>query len=142
MPRTMRIRNASCPLRALSLVTLMALLVAPACAPLCAAQACMQASGSAGMESHCHFRGIAHGGEAHLHSVQGCGAPELQLANLTSANRRESLQRDRATVSAHGVGVVSAEHSSPLAHHRGACRIGEEPPSYSCSSPARAVLRI
>ena len=136
------LRNETWLARIASVVTLLALIVAPACAPLCAAQACMQASGSAGMESHCHFRGIAHGGEAHLHSVQGCGAPELQLANLTSANRRESLQRDRATVSADGVGVVSAEHSSPLAHHRGACRIGEEPPSYSCSSPARAVLRI
>src|SRR5260370_39754793 len=100
MKSVVPLRNETWLARIASVVTLLALIVAPACAPLCAAQACMQASGSAGMESHCHFRGIAHGGEAHLHSVQGCGAPELQLANLTPASRRASLQRGRAARSA------------------------------------------
>jgi hypothetical protein len=123
-------------------MTILALIVAPACAPLCAAQACTQAPVSAGTGSHCHSREVANGSAFHLHSVQGCGAPELQVANLPSVSELGSLQRDRSTVSASGLDVRSAEHSSPLAHHRGACKMGEEPPPYSGSSAARVVLRI
>jgi hypothetical protein len=123
-------------------MTILALIVAPACAPLCAAQACMQAPVSAGMGSHCHSREVANVGEVHLHSAQGCGSPELQLADLTSANRRESLQKDRSTVSVSGLGVLSLVHPSPLAHHRAACCADVESPQYSCSFVASVVLRI
>jgi hypothetical protein len=57
---------------------------------------------------------MAHGVALHLDSVQGCGAPELQLADPTSANTRESLQKDRSTVSASELGVLSLVHPSPL----------------------------
>ncbi len=123
-------------------MTILALIVAPACAPLCAAQSCPQAPVSAGMGSHCHSREVANGSAVHLHSAQGCGAPELQLADLTSANRRESLHKDRSTVSVSGLGVLSLVHPSPLAHHRAACSAEVESPQYSCSFVASVVLRI
>ncbi len=118
------------------------LIVAPACAPLCAAQSCPQAPVSAGMGSHCHSSEVANGGAVHLDSVQGCGAPELHLADLTSANRRESLQKDRSTVSVSRLGVLSLVHPSPLAHHRATCSADVESPQYSCSFVASVVLRI
>src|SRR6266852_5279762 len=98
-------RNGAWLARIGSLMTILALIVAPACAPLCAAQSCPQAPVSAGMGSHCHSSEVANGGAVHLDSVQGCGAPELHLADLTSANRRESLQKDRSTVSVSRLGV-------------------------------------
>jgi len=120
-------------------MTILALIVAPACAPLCAAQACPQAPVSAGMGSHCHSSEVANGGAVHLDSVQGCGSPELQVANLPSANTRESLQKDR---SASEMEVLSLVHPSPLAHHRTACSADVESPQYSCSFVASVVLRI
>src|SRR6267143_198585 len=135
-------RNRAWLARIASLMTILALIVAPACAPLCAAQACMQAPVSAGMGSHCHTRGVANGSAVHLHSAQGCGSPELQVANLPSVSRLGSLQRDRSTVSASRLGVLSLVHPSPLAHHRAACSADVESPQYSCSFVASVVLRI
>jgi hypothetical protein len=102
----------------------------------------MQGPVSAGMDSHCDFRGTVPGGAVHLHFVHGCGAPELQLADLTSTSWRESLQRDRTHAPADGFGAVCDEHSSQLAQHRGAFLIEMEGPPYFCSSTARVVLRI
>src|SRR5260370_21898073 len=125
-----------------SLMTILALIVAPACAPLCAAQSCPQAPVSAGMGSHCHSSEVANGSAVHLHSAQGCGSPELQVADLTSANRRESLQKNRSTVSLSELGVLSLVHLSPLAHHRAAWSADVESPQYSGSFVASVVLRI
>lgn len=122
-------------------MTILALIVAPACAPLCAAQACTQAPVSAGTGSHCHSREVANGSAFHLHSVQGCGAPELQVANLPSVSKLGSLQRDRSTVSASGLDV-SAEHPHPLAYHRTPCDAGLGSPPHSCSAISTVVLRI
>ena len=98
---------------------------------------------SAGMDSDCHFGGSAHGGTVDLHSVHGCGTPELQLADLTSASWRESFQRDRATAPARELGVAFDEHWTQLARPGGARLIEmEAPPPNFCSSAARAVLRI
>src|SRR5260370_8873753 len=77
MARTMRIRNASCPLRALSLVTLMALLVAPACAPLCAAQNCGLAHAQAAAAGHCHGRGTMPHEAPLLRGFRNCGSREF-----------------------------------------------------------------
>ena len=73
----MRIRNASCPLRALSLVTLMALLVAPACAPLCAAQNCGLAHTQAAAAGHCHGSGTMPHEAPLLRGFRNCGSREL-----------------------------------------------------------------
>ena len=98
---------------------------------------------SAGMDSDCHFGGLAHRGAFDLHSVHGCGTPELQLADLTSASWRESLQRDRTHAPARELGVAFDEHWTQLARQGGACLIEREaPPPNFCSSAARAVLRI
>src|SRR5260370_13463906 len=132
-------RNGAWLARIASLMTILALIVAPACAPLCAAQAWMQAPVSAGMGSHCHSSDVANGSAVHLHSAQGCGAPELQLADLTSANTWESLQKDR---SASEMGVLSLVHPSPFAHHRAACSADVGSPQYSWSFGASVVLRI
>src|SRR6267143_1101713 len=135
-------RNRAWLARIASLMTILALIVAPACAPLCAAQACMQAPVSAGMGSHCHTRGVANGSAVHLHSAQGCGSPELQVANLPSVSRLGSLQRDRSTVSTSGLDVRSAEHLQPLAYHRTPFDAGLGSPPHSCSAVSTVVLRI
>jgi hypothetical protein len=123
-------------------MTILALIVAPACAPLCAAQTCAQAPVSAGMGSHCHSREVANGSAVHLHSVEGCGAPELQVANLPSLNKRGSFQRDQSTVSASGLDVRSAEHPYSRACHRARCDAGLGSPPHSCSAISTVVLRI
>src|SRR5258708_31204837 len=109
-------RNGAWLARIASLMTILALMVATACAPLCAAQTCTQAPVSAGMGSHCHSREVANGSAVHLHSAQGCGSPELQVANLPSVSQLGSLQRDRSTVSACRLDVRSAGHMHPVAY--------------------------
>src|SRR5258708_12865964 len=113
------LRKAAWLARIASLMTILALIVAPACAPLCAAQACPQAPVSAGMGSHCHSSEVANGGAVHLYSVQGCGSPELQVANLPSANTRESLPK---TPSPPHMEILSLLHPSPLTPHPPASR--------------------
>src|SRR6266446_7463508 len=83
-------------------VTMLALLVAPACAPLCAARVCSQALGSAEGDSPCHLMGIALGSATHAHGAQSCGAPELPAAALNSTNKNGSPQNGR--FDAFGVG--------------------------------------
>src|SRR5216684_3472910 len=135
-------RNGAWLARIGSLMTILALIVAPACAPLCAAQSCPQAPVSAGMGSHCHSSEVANGGAVHLDSVQGCGAQELQVANLPSVSQLGSLQRDRSMVSASGLDVRSAEHLQPLAYHRTPFDAGLGSPPHSCSAVSTVVLRI
>src|SRR5258708_36977183 len=108
------LRKAAWLARIASLMTILALIVAPACAPLCAAQACMQAPVSAGMGSHCHSSEVANGGAIHLDSVQGGGAPGLQLADLTSGKTRESLQKERSKVFATRLGALSFVYPYPV----------------------------
>src|SRR5258708_16420321 len=110
------LRKAAWLARIASLMTILALIVAPACAPLCAAQACPQAPVSAGMGSHCHSSEVANGGAVHLDSVQGCGAQELQFADLASANPRESLHKDPSTAFISRLGVLSLVPPPPFAH--------------------------
>src|SRR5258708_28726739 len=62
--------------RVASLVTILALVVAPACAQICAAQICTE--GHASNEIGCHSHAAADGGGVYLQAVQGCSSPELQ----------------------------------------------------------------
>jgi len=89
MPRAMRNRIASWPLRALSLVTLLALVVAPACAPLCAAQSCLRADTSAATSGNCHGGGVPNKAPG-IHSFSGCGLPELPAVVLTRTPLQEA----------------------------------------------------
>src|SRR5260370_20961500 len=77
MPMAMRIRNASWPVRALSLITLAALVVAPACAPLCAAQNCRRADASTAEHGICHGAATMPHEAPRAHAILGCGSPEL-----------------------------------------------------------------
>src|SRR5260370_27630805 len=84
MPRAMRMQNASWPLRSLSLVTLTALLVAPACAPLCAAQNGRLEHTQAAAAGHCHGGGAMPHEAPSLRGIQNCGSGELPAVVLRS----------------------------------------------------------
>lgn len=135
-------RTGVCVARIASLLTILALVIAPSCGPLCAAQACTPAPGSAGMESHCHLHGTLNGRAPLLHTVQNCGAPELQAADLTSANWREPAQKDRATASAGRLAFLSLGLSSAGARNSDAIAAEVESPPHSCSAITKVVLRI
>jgi hypothetical protein len=78
----MRIRNTNWLLRALSLVTLVALVVAPACAPLCAAQNCQRASASGASHGNCHGANPIPHEAPWAHAIMGCGSQELPAVVL------------------------------------------------------------
>src|SRR5258708_4968853 len=84
MSRARRIRNVSWALRAVSLLTLMALLVAPNCAPLCAAKSCPQAAASGEAGGSCHGAGAMHHKGLLLHGIRNCNLPELPAVLSTS----------------------------------------------------------
>src|SRR5437660_3677147 len=78
---TKRIPITKWTLQALSLMTLAALVVAPACAPLCAAQNCQFAQRDGAGTVKCH--GSAALDKAPLmHVFRGCGARELPAVVL------------------------------------------------------------
>ena len=80
----MRIGNASWPLRALSLATLVALLVAPACAPLCVAQNCRLAHAQPAAAGHCHGGGTMPNEAPLLRGLRNCGSGEMPAIVLSS----------------------------------------------------------
>src|SRR6266403_4554609 len=136
------LRNAAWLTRIASLVTIVALVVAPACGPLCAARACAQAPGPAEVGSDCHSHGTANGGAVHLHAVHRCGAPELQVANVSAASARGLIQRDRVSAPADRIGAVAPGLSSPSAHNSATIGADVESPPHFCSVTSKVVLRI
>jgi hypothetical protein len=125
-----------------SLITLLALVVAPACAPLCAAQTCAHVPASTEIGSHCHSQGVANGGAVYLQTVQSCGAPELQAANLPSADKRGSLQRVRAEAFPGKLGVPFPGYSSLSAPVSVFIDVNLESSPHSCSAISTVVLRV
>src|SRR5207244_13415306 len=77
MPRVMRIRSARWALRALSLLAIAALVVAPTCAPLCAVQNCGRADASAATNGICHRAGTMHHEALLVNGTRNCNLPEL-----------------------------------------------------------------
>ena len=73
----MRIRSARWALRALSLLAIAALVVAPTCAPLCAVQNCGRADASAAANGICHRAGTMHHEALLVHGTRNCNLPEL-----------------------------------------------------------------
>jgi hypothetical protein len=59
----------------------------------------------------------ASGGAVYLQSVQSCSAEELQAVNLTSADKRGSLQSVRVEVSKATTGVPPDGYSAPSTHN-------------------------
>src|SRR6267142_6259643 len=120
-------------------VTILALVVAPACAPLCAAMVCSQASASAEQGSPCHLMKIPSGSATHIHGAQNCGAPELPAAALNSTNKNGSLQNDR--FEAFGVGLynLSSKVSSVSEQSRDCCFACASSPQSSSSLSLTSV---
>src|ERR1700731_2704903 len=83
MPRAMRIRSASWPLQALSLATLVALIVTPACASFCAGQNCPRAHASAAADGSCHRAGAMQHEAPQARAFLTCSSPELPAIVLT-----------------------------------------------------------
>src|ERR1700740_164037 len=77
MPRAMRIRNTGWRLRAVSLLTLIALVVAPACAPLCAGRHCRLAEAAASADGNCHGTGAMPGKAPRAQASLACGSREM-----------------------------------------------------------------
>ncbi|HEX4542482.1 MAG TPA: hypothetical protein VH114_04885 [Candidatus Acidoferrum sp.] len=127
---------------AASLITVLALLVAPNCVSLCAAQACSQAPG-ASAEAPCHFAAGSQNGGVHLHPAgRNCGAPDLQATAPASFTKRDALKTERATAFADPALVLSPELPSALKPHSGACCSDSPPAGHASSSAVTTILRI
>jgi hypothetical protein len=122
-------------------VTILALVVAPACAPLCAAKVCSQASGSAEEGSPCHLMRIPGGSATHIHGAQYCGAPELPAAALNSTNKNGSLQDERFEAFRMGLHNLSQKISSVSAQSQDCCFACTSLPQGSSSLSLTSVLR-
>src|SRR6266850_2920439 len=123
-------------------VTMLALVVAPACAPLCAARVCSKALTSAEGDSPCHLMGIALGSATHVHGAQSCGAPELPAAALNSTNKNGSLQNDRFEAFGVAVDVASQGALSASDQHRDCCFACASSPQRCFALSLTSVLRI
>jgi hypothetical protein len=86
--------------KVVSLLTLPALFVAPACTSLCAAQPCAQAGYSSATEGHCHAATSMHHELQRIHAVKKCNSPEMPPATLTSNNKSDVLRASRSTAPA------------------------------------------
>src|SRR3979490_2109500 len=83
-------------------VTILALVVAPACAPLCAAKVCSRGLASEEVHSPCHVMATARGSATSARAAQNCGALELPEAAPSSTGKNEWL---RSRFEAFGVGL-------------------------------------
>ncbi len=123
-----------------SLVTLLALIVAPICAGLCAAQAC--ALPGAATEAPCHFSAVEQGNALHFHATHICGVRELQAADLTSTNLRSSLQAQRLRISAGSFDLLWLGLLRRMENYGAASCAYTPPPEHASSPAATVVLRI
>src|SRR6266436_250147 len=123
-------------------VTILALVVTPACAPLCADKLCSQASGSAEEGSPCDLVKIAGGNATHVHGAQSCGAPEVPAAALNFTNKNGSLQNDRFEAFGVGLYILSQKVSSVSEQSQDGCFACTSSPQSPSSSSLTSVLRI
>src|SRR6266436_318367 len=108
----MRIRIASWRLRALSLLAIVALLVAPDCAPICAGQNCGRADASATANESCHRAGARHHKALFVHGIQNCNLPESPAIVSTSAALRGISGESRLSDSGDQFLTVEQENSA------------------------------
>src|SRR5229473_6871786 len=90
-----QIRNASWLLRILSVVTVAALFVGPACASLCTSQNCRQGDAPITKNGGCHGAGIMPGGAARISRFSSCGSRELPAVFLASTSLRKPFSVSR-----------------------------------------------
>jgi hypothetical protein len=72
------------------MVTLAALVVAPACASLCAGQNCGQANAPVIAKGSCHGAGSMPRGAAQISGFSNCGSPELIAVVSTSTSIKDA----------------------------------------------------
>jgi hypothetical protein len=125
-----------------SLVTVMALLVAPICAPLCAAHSCSPSSGGAAASSDCHLAMLSQQDALRIHSLQNCGASELPVAALLSTSRSKAFQSSTMQACATDVLTIPHRIASSLILHRWSCHAGNESLRNSDPLHTTSVLRI
>src|SRR5712664_1396497 len=125
-----------------AVMTMLALVVAPACAPLCAARVCSPALGSTEGDSPCHLMGIALGSATHAYGAQSCGARELPAAALNSRNNNGSLQNDRFDAFGVGLNISSQKASSVSEQSQDHCFVCTSSHQRSSSLSLTSVLRI
>lgn len=85
---------------------------------------------------------MMNGGTVIFRSSPSCSSPELQAANLSSVDKRGSLQRVRTAAFPGTFGVLSADCSDPNAHNFAFMGAELESPPYSCFASSTVVLRI
>jgi len=112
----MRIRSASWPLQALSLATLVALIVTPACASFCAGQNCPRAHASAAADGSCHRAGAMHHEAPQARAFLTCSVPELPGIVLTQSPRGDASRASRLSTPDGIFLVVELENSAPPPH--------------------------
>src|SRR5882762_5583610 len=108
-------RNTRWPLRAVSLLTLVALLIAPSCAPLCVGGNCRRADASATTNGNCHGAGHSHHEALLVNSIRNCNSPELPA--IVSASTPLSEASDASRLGAPG-GIflaIGQRNSTPAA---------------------------
>jgi len=123
-------------------VTILALVVAPACAPLCAAKVCSRVLTSTEKDSRCHVMATARGSAAYAHAAQNCGALELPAAALNSTNKKEVQDNERSEAFGAGLDIPAQEVSSASERSLEYCFASASPPQRSSSSSLTSVLRI
>jgi len=110
MSRARQIRSARWPLRVLSVVTLVGLVIAPSCAPLCASRNCSRSDGSATANGSCHESSAMSHEALRARAVRNCSSPELPAVLSTSTAVRGDSGMSRA--SAPGANYVSMERKN------------------------------
>ena len=122
-------------------VTVLALVVTPACAPLCAAKVCSQALNSAEKGSPCHVMAMGNGSAISAHTAQTCGALELPAGALNSAIKNEWQHDDRFGTFSAGLDIPAQEITSAPEQSRYYCFACASSP-HTSSSLLTSVLRI
>jgi hypothetical protein len=123
-------------------VTVLALVVAPACAPLCAAKVCSQALNSAEEGSPCHVMAMGNGNAISAHTAQTCGALELPAGALNSTNKNEGQHDDRFETFSEGLNISPQEISSAPEQSLNYCFACTSSPQRASSLSLTSVLRI
>lgn len=127
---------------AVSLLTLLALLVAPVCAPFCGGQACLQAQTAMASETHCHAEMAADNNSSQMHATLNCNSSELPVAALSTGNKRDIPQASRPRSQVASMHAVSQEFASILAENCMSRSTNTESLPSSTSFLAMGVLRI
>jgi hypothetical protein len=127
---------------AVSILTLLALLVAPVCAPFCAAQTCLRAQTAIAPETHCHAETAVNTDGSQIRAVLNCNSSELPVAALLAGNQSDMSPISPTASPVAGQHAVSQEFASILPVNRASRSAHTEPLRSSTSLLATGVLRI